>query len=194
MTQTHFFQIFLALTVLTVGAFWFVARSTRQPAEVPYAAVNRGRKRLFIGLGIALLAFLGLTLPLMPYPDADTKPDKVVHVTSRQFAFLLTETPIASLEELNVPGYRVVESVPAGALIEFRVSTLDVTHGFSLYDPRGQLLTQTQAMPGYVNRLRVRLREPGTYIILCMEYCGLAHHGMRGAFQVTAASPNTASR
>ena len=38
-------------------------------------------------------------------------------------------------------------------------------------------------MPGYVNRLRLRLDKPGRYKVLCMELCGMQHHEMRGAFE-----------
>ena len=41
-----------------------------------------------------------------------------------------------------------------------------------------QMVAQTQAMPGYVNRLQYTFATPGTYHILCLEYCGLVHHAM----------------
>jgi cytochrome c oxidase subunit 2 len=78
-----------------------------------------------------------------------------------------------------------VVQVPAGALVEFRVTTLDVNHGFSIYAPDGRLMAQTQAMPGYVNRLRVEFDRPGTYRVLCLEFCGMAHHVMNGVIEVT---------
>ena len=80
--------------------------------------------------------------------------------------------------------YSPTVTVPAGTLIEFRVTTLDVNHGFSLYAPDGHLVAQTQAMPGYLNRLRVTLDEPGTYTVLCLEFCGMGHHRMRGVIEV----------
>ena len=55
---------------------------------------------------------------------------------------------------------------------------MDVNHGFAIYAADGRIVTQTQAMPGFVNRLVYRLLEPGRYRVLCLEYCGLAHHGM----------------
>jgi len=33
-------------------------------------------------------------------------------------------------------------------------------------------------MPGYVNRLGYTFTETGEYEVLCLEYCGLAHHAM----------------
>jgi cytochrome c oxidase subunit 2 len=62
-----------------------------------------------------------------------------------------------------------------------------VNHSFALYDEQRQMLTQIQAMPGFVNKVRHRFTAPGNYQILCLEYCGLAHHGMVAAFTVHAA-------
>jgi hypothetical protein len=66
-------------------------------------------------------------------------------------------------------------TVAGGMPVEFRVTTLDVNHGFSLYAPDGHLVAQTQAMPGYMNRLRITFDQPGTYTVLCLEFCGMSH-------------------
>jgi cytochrome c oxidase subunit 2 len=50
------------------------------------------------------------------------------------------------------------------------------------------MVAQTQAMPGYVNKLQVRFTKPGDYEVLCLEYCGVAHHGMRAVIKVVAGS------
>ena len=72
-----------------------------------------------------------------------------------------------------------------GENVVFNVTAIDVTHGLGIYDPDMRLITQTQAMPGYTNSLAVTFDAPGTYKLLCMEYCGLAHHGMVSEFTVT---------
>ena len=79
-------------------------------------------------------------------------------------------------------------------MVEFRVTTLDVNHGFSLYAPDGHLVAQTQAMPGYVNRLRVTFDQPGTYTVLCLEFCGMSHHRMRGVVEVDSRRRNSDGR
>jgi cytochrome c oxidase subunit 2 len=189
MLQEQMFYLFLALTAVTVVIFIFVARSTRQTQTPEYAAVHRIRKRLFLTLAGCLVLFLALTLPLMPYASERQRPDRVVYVSAKQFAFLISASPLTPDE---ASGEEPVEqpAVNAGELIEFRVTSLDVTHGFGIYDAKGHLLAQTQAMPGYVNRLRFRFDQAGTYPILCMEFCGMAHHAMRGTLKVTAANPN----
>ncbi|MEK5443763.1 cytochrome C oxidase subunit II [Fredinandcohnia sp. FSL W7-1320] len=72
-----------------------------------------------------------------------------------------------------------------GEPIEFDITSSDVNHGFGIYDKDMNLLAQTQAMPDYTNTVYYTFSEPGTYQILCMEYCGLAHHLMVGEIVVT---------
>ncbi len=72
-----------------------------------------------------------------------------------------------------------------GDTVVFRVSTNDVNHGLGIYNPQMRLIGQTQAMPGYVNSLEVTFDASGTYKLLCMEYCGLAHHAMISEFTIT---------
>lgn len=67
----------------------------------------------------------------------------------------------------------------------FRGTRSDVNHGFGICDAAGTLVAQTQAMPGYVNRLTHVFAVPGTYQVLCLEYCGLVHHNMIAEINVT---------
>ena len=76
-------------------------------------------------------------------------------------------------------------TIRVGERVEFQVTSADVNHGFGIYDPGGRLLAQTQAMPGYSNRLVHTFTAPGKHRILCLEYCGLVHHGMMLEFYVT---------
>jgi cytochrome c oxidase subunit 2 len=47
-----------------------------------------------------------------------------------------------------------------------------------------RIVAQTQAMPGYTNILRYTFSQPGTYQVLCLEFCGLAHHDMKAEIAV----------
>ena len=69
----------------------------------------------------------------------------------------------------------------------FNVYSKDVNHGMGVADPSGTLLFQTQSMPGYINQVRHVFNEPGTYRVLCMEFCGVAHHDMTDEFTVVTA-------
>ena len=77
------------------------------------------------------------------------------------------------------------DQVQMGRPVEFNVTSTDVNHGFGIYDEAGRLMAQVQAMPGYINRLTYVFDAPGTYRVLCLEYCGLAHHDMIAEIFVT---------
>lgn len=74
--------------------------------------------------------------------------------------------------------------VAVGQPVEFRVTSADINHGFAIYDTDMHLVAQTQAMPGYTNKLNYTFRKKGTYKILCLEYCGIAHHNMMTEIEV----------
>ncbi len=176
--------VFIVWSAITVAIFVFVGLSGRQPGELSVKAYKRNRAVLFVGLSIAAVVFLYLTLPFMPYPDEGVTPDRVVYVSSKQFAFKMSDQPISREDALNDELFLSIEPIKAGELIEFRITTADVTHGFCIYGQQGRILTQTQAMPGYINRLRYRFPERGTYPVLCLEFCGIGHHTMKSQLVV----------
>ncbi|HXF04277.1 MAG TPA: hypothetical protein VNM72_02555 [Blastocatellia bacterium] len=185
MSPVQIFYFFSGLATLIALVFFLVWRSTKRTRQVDYRAATQARKVFFFTLTGILTAFLGITLPRMPYPGGGPLPDRVIHVVGKQFAFAISETPIETDKQWEeIASFALPVKIPAGSLVEFRVTSFDVNHGFSIYAPDGRLITQTQAMPGYVNRLRARLNEPGRYTVLCLEFCGPAHHRMRGVLLV----------
>ncbi len=177
--QQFSLALFLALTALIVVVFSWVALSTRTPETLDTKKAYRLRKVFFFATAAGLLVALVATASRTPYTAARAPSDRIVYVAARQFDFLYSLEPIVSARDLSsVPVVNQLE-LPAGASVEFRVTSLDVNHNFALYGPERRLLAQTQAMPGYVNRLRVRLTTPGRYEVLCLEYCGAGHHLMR---------------
>lgn len=73
--------------------------------------------------------------------------------------------------------------VPAGRPVTFRITSADVTHGFLIVGTNAN----TMVVPGYVSQFTTVFRTPGEYLIVCNEYCGLAHHVMAGKLIVEAA-------
>lgn len=177
------FGVFIVSSLIIIGVFAMVALSTRRSAAADYGKANRLRLLAFGVLGAILVIFLVLTLPHLPYAADAQAPDHIVHAVGKQYAWSLTEQSGPTLATWD-KDFSPTVTVPAGAPVEFRVTTLDVNHGFSLYAPDGHLVAQTQAMPGYVNRLRVTFDQPGTYTVLCLEFCGMSHHRMRGVVDV----------
>jgi cytochrome c oxidase subunit 2 len=182
MTATAF-AVFLISMAIILAVFTVVARSTRHSRDVDYAAANKLRLLFFVSLSAILLVFLGLTIGVLPYPAAASTPDRVIDAVGKQYAWSLTEGRTPTLAGWDTE-FSPVVSVARGSTVEFRVTTLDVNHGFSLYAPGQRLIAQTQAMPGYMNRLRVTFDDPGTYTVLCLEFCGMAHHRMRAVVEV----------
>ena len=81
---------------------------------------------------------------------------------------------------------RVTENVlhiPAGRDIEFIVTSADVIHSF--WVPR--LGGKIDAIPGHVNRIRLRADHPGRYGGVCAEFCGEGHAAMRFSVEAHAA-------
>lgn len=183
--QVAAFYLYLALAALIAGVFLAVAASTRAPREISKAGTHRLRLAFFLLLTVILFSALGLTLGRLPYDLwAAEIPDEVVYVTGKQFAFAVANEPVESDEAWQEATSSPPVHVPAGSLVEFRVESLDVNHGVAFYDPEGVLVGQIQAMPGYVNRLRMRFGRPGTYWLLCLEMCGFVHSSMRGVLIV----------
>lgn len=75
--------------------------------------------------------------------------------------------------------------VPAGRPVTFRLTSTDVIHGFQIVGTNGN----TMVVPGYVSQFTTVFRTPGEYLIVCNEYCGLAHHVMSAKLIVEEARP-----
>ena len=147
--------------------FIFIYRRSRAiPSDITYDVINRKRFRMFYGTIVVLLVAYFIAVSGAPYPE-NTAPEMIIGVKAKMFQFELSQ-----------------DSVSMGALVEFRVTTEDVTHGFGVYDSLGLILGQVQVMPKYMSRLRMRFPHPGRYPILCLEYCGPLHHQMQSTIVV----------
>lgn len=114
------------------------------------------------------------------------------YATLRHFPIPSQHTPLNAQQVVDVVGqqwsWRIKpDTVQVGSMVEFRVTSKDVNHGFALYAPDGRIVTQTQAMPGYTNKVLYTFTQPGTYKVRCLEYCGLGHAPMISQIQVVAA-------
>jgi cytochrome c oxidase subunit 2 len=160
--------VFAALVAVIVTVFVLVALKSR--ADVPYERVQGSgywfRKRWLGFLTAAIVCVLGISFFELPYASGTAPGARVVRVTGGQFFWSL-----------------VPDNVPAGP-VRFDVTSVDVNHGFGVYDPHGHLLGSVQAMPSYHNKLDLTLDETGRYVIRCMEFCGLSHAHMQAFFTV----------
>jgi cytochrome c oxidase subunit 2 len=161
------------LGALVIAAFVVVARSASQtgsPEEIAAAAAH-WRRNLFWSLVLLFVPVIGFSLTKMPYGAADGPAAVVIQATGHQWAWEMTPA-----------------TVVAGQRVEVHVTGADVNHGFGVYDTNNRLITQAQAMPGFTNVIRHTFTTPGTYRVLCLEYCGLGHHTMVAQLVVTPAA------
>jgi cytochrome c oxidase subunit 2 len=171
----------LTLSLLVMAAIatvflWVVAGASRASGDAGAIATSafRWRDRLF---WIVILTGVVVTFAtLWPWPVAGhaasaAKADVVIRATASQWRWELDR-----------------DTVAPGQLVEFELTSRDVNHGFAIYKDKNHVVAQAQAMPGYVNKLQLRFAEPGDYEVLCLEYCGVAHHAMRTVIKVRAGS------
>jgi cytochrome c oxidase subunit 2 len=164
--------LFVVITVLLVGVFVTVARSSRR--EVPFdevKTVGYGIRRWWLaGLATLLGAGVVASLFLLPYSGARgaTGKAQLVSVKGGQYYWAISPKTVST-------GH-----------VKFTVTSADVNHGLGIYSPKGEMLGNVQAMPGYTNRLDIQLDEPGEYLFSCLELCGVSHHKMHATLTVTS--------
>lgn len=160
----------LSIIGITIGLIVF--RSTRVGFRVrtPRRATLERRESIW---GFIVLAFLVVllagTIFQVPYKDANAANAKqVLRVTGRQFAWTV-----------DPPRIR------AGELTQVEVRALDVNHGLGIYDTDDRLIKQVNVLPGRLQKFTITFDKPGTYRLLCLEFCGLDHHLMANNLVVT---------
>lgn len=171
MASTYAAMVFLlgVIAIVLTALFIFFQSPQREETEAVAKRVYKIRTLYFFILLAVLVSFYAFTLPKAPYfrPHDDV----VVKVVGEMWLWRFEPVKGARLE-----GNTLV--LPAGKIVEFEVTADDVNHGFGIYDSKGRLLTQAQAMPGYVNHMSYVFKEPGNYKVFCMEFCGIGHHNM----------------
>ncbi len=161
---------FLAMGLVAVAFGYVVKRSGTRDED--YSTITRQGYliRRWWMLALCAVGVLVSAWTLIPFPlqAAINGEARSVDVVAKQWSW-----------EIESRSARVGETV------RYRVTAADVNHGFALYGPDDQIVAQTQAMPGYVNELNVTFEQPGVYRVLCLEYCGVAHHAMTAEINVT---------
>ncbi len=81
--------------------------------------------------------------------------------------------------------------IPVGSTITFYITSLDVQHGFKIMDTNINMMV----LPGQISTLTTIFDKPGTYNLICHEYCGAAnatigHHTMYGQLFVEETPPS----
>ena len=178
----HYAAITTLLASLAIIALALLVSAKRFPSAAASAAtstVYRIRLVYFVVILVVIGISLAFTLPMTPYPNkfSERTPDVMVKAIGEMWSWTLT--PVSGTVSA---GDNLI--LPTGKLVEFEVSSKDVNHNFAIYNSAGELIAQVQAMPDYNNRLFYTFNMPGHYYVLCLEYCGVAHHAMNTEFDV----------
>ncbi|MEO8803523.1 MAG: cytochrome oxidase [Rudaea sp.] len=167
----------VGMGLVALGFIYVISQAGKPADDAATAKATRTSNTLRRWLfGALLIVFMGgsyATLHHFPIPPQHSPLDvkQVVNVVGRQWSWQIDPA-----------------TVLAGSPVEFRVTSADVNHGFAIYAPDGLIVTQTQAMPGFTNKLVHTFTQPGTYKVMCLEYCGVGHAPMTSEFTVVAAT------
>lgn len=146
------------LVIMLVMA-WFAFRVTR-------AGKSKVKPALFYTF-VGFLTVLGVSLHIItyntiPWSEMDLnrheiKADKSFSIEVAKHAFILPEEKMV---------------VEVGEIVEFDVTSLDLTYGFGLFREDQTMLFQMQVVPGHRNDILWKFLKPGVYTIRSTEYSG----------------------
>jgi cytochrome c oxidase subunit II len=148
-------------------------------------------EKIWMTFGIAMLVVFLATILLAAFTDNINPPTGLQSVDPTKVA----QTPpfdkpgLRKLPDGSYEAYYVarifsfapaVATVPVGAKVTFYVTAPDVVHGFSIAGTDVNMMV----VPGWVNTATHTFHKPGTYLLLCNEYCGLGHQDMAARVEV----------
>ena len=160
-----FFLLIVGFTVVFVARYR--ARPSRREPE-PSPSHDTRLELLWSGIPLALalviFAVATRTWNRMTEEDAGASPLRI-HVTARRWSWWFDHAGGKGAKELHLV---------AGKATELVLASTDVIH--SLYVPAFRL--KQDAVPGRFTRLVFTPTLPGTFPVVCAEYCGTNHSRM----------------
>jgi cytochrome c oxidase subunit II len=163
--SASFLALILAITVTFVVRYR--ARRSR-PAPEPSPSQNTRLELIWtaIPLALALVIFVVGTRTWLGMSVEAAGPSALrIHVTARRWSWWFDHAGAKGAKELHLVAGRATELV---------LASTDVIH--SLYVPAFRL--KQDSVPGRFTRLVFTPTVPGTYPLLCAEYCGTNHSRM----------------
>lgn len=152
--------------------------------------INR-YERIWLTIGVAMLAFFLAVVTTAAIVEGFVPPSNIQRIDPTKVA----QTPpfdhpgLRKIADRAYEAYYVAHifafdpqtiSVPAGSRVTFYVTSSDVEHGFSIPETG----VNTMVTPGWVSSVSHTFKTPGTYLLVCNEYCGAGHQVMAGKVEV----------
>ena len=187
--------IFVITIAVASAGFFIVMASTRHP-KLSFATKRSYHVERYWAIGVAgVLVWLWVnSFPWMPpvaFSAATSQGAgniQVVNVTAGQWFWLMSKNGAHAQ-----PGDNPTVTVAAGEPVKFIARSVDVNHGFGIFrqSDDSQILLQMQIVPGMDNVFYYTFKDPGVYMVRCLEYCGYAHPYMTSQIQVVAPLPSS---
>jgi cytochrome c oxidase subunit II len=144
-------------------------------------------EKAFLATGLVLLGMCFIALIYVSVAMGIALPGRVGQVEPT----MLNQTPpfdSPGVRQVGPNAYEIVVigyawgytprdiTVPVGADLTFISTSRDVIHGLNVEGTRVNVML----IPGQISRVNYRFREPGEHLLICHEFCGIAHHAMYG--------------
>ena len=167
-----------AIAVAIGSVISFAVWASTRPAEdgvdgTDTATWGRREKTWLLIVVAALFALLMATIFYVPYRETAGPDAQVVKVVGVQYGWAMEPAEVVAGRQVEF----WLESAPTNGQPA-------VQHGFGVYDPDGALVLQAQVAPGLRQKVVHTFTRPGTYEVLCLEFCGAKHHEMKRTFEV----------
>lgn len=175
------FAMTLFMLLPFAAVFTYVVRrksvADRGPATTAPASLSRVEGAW---LAAVFVIFVGVNLASMKYMPT---------IATAHAATTRTDIQDVDLTATSWSYEMSTREIEAGRPVRFSGRSSDTMHGFAVYHPNGRLLFTMMLMPGLSKPTSLihTFEDPGTYKVRCLEYCGIAHHGMRDEITVVAA-------
>lgn len=114
---------------------------------------------------------------------------QVINITAGQWFWLMNK-----YSSQPSSGQSPHVTVEVGKPVKFIARSIDVNHGFGIFagpDDGSPILLQMQIIPGMDNVFYYTFKQPGIYLVRCLEYCGYAHPYMTSIIQVLPSGAGT---
>lgn len=157
--QTIAYSLYCLVIILVM--LWFAFRVTKTGK-----GKNKVKPALFYTF-VGFLTALGVSLHIVTYNTIPwSEMDLNRHEITADQSFKIT----VENHKFILPEEKMV--IHVGEIVEFDVTSNDLTYGFGLFRQDNSMLFQMQVVPGHRNDIIWKFLKPGVYTIRSTEYSG----------------------
>lgn len=170
------FVVTLIFVIPFTIVFVYVVYRKSRPGQSTGDTTKSLSRHEGVWVGVVVVLFIAFNLMSLGYMPTIQTANAATHENIQQ----VDVTAVSWAYEISD---RTLET---GRPVRFSGKSSDTMHGFAVYHPDGDVLFTMMLMPGLERPTSLihTFNDPGTYIVRCLEYCGIAHHAMRDQLTV----------